>query len=85
MLRARESSRWLADVDQKRIDNLVKRGSAAQSELDERNNTLKVAIDQEKEAWAARVFWIFAIMALADLPLILIMKKSAARGGLAVH
>ena len=52
-LKARESSRWLAEVDQKRIDNLVKRGSATQSELDQRNNTLKVAIEQEKEAWAA--------------------------------
>ena len=52
-LKAQESSRWLAEVDQKRIDNLVKRGSATQSELDQRNNTLKVAIEQEKEAWAA--------------------------------
>ena len=30
-----------------------KRGSATQAELDQRNNTLKVAIEQEKEAWAA--------------------------------
>ena len=30
-----------------------KRGSATQSELDQRNNTLKVASEQEKEAWAA--------------------------------
>jgi membrane fusion protein (multidrug efflux system) len=52
-LRARESSRWLAEVDQRRIDNLVKRGSATQSELDQRNNTLKVAGEEEKEAWAA--------------------------------
>ena len=52
-LRARQSSRWLAEVDQKRIENLVKRGSATQAELDQRNNTLKVAIEQEKEAWAA--------------------------------
>ncbi len=31
----------------------MKRGSATQSELDQRNNTLKVAAEQEKEAWAA--------------------------------
>jgi hypothetical protein len=31
------------------------------------------------------IFWIFAIMALAALPLIFIMKKSVARGGLAAH
>ena len=30
-------------------------------------------------------FWVFAIMALAGLPLLLLMKKSVARGGMAVH
>ncbi len=50
-LKARQSSRWLAEVDQRRIDNLVKQGSATQSELDRRNNTLKEAVEQEKEAW----------------------------------
>jgi membrane fusion protein (multidrug efflux system) len=39
-LRARESTRKLAELDQGRIENLVKRGSASQSELDQRNNTL---------------------------------------------
>lgn len=52
-LKARQSSRWLAEVDQRRIENLVKRGSATQAELDQRNNTLKVADEQEAEAWAA--------------------------------
>ena len=52
-LKAQQSSRWLAEVDQRRIDNLVKRGSASQSELDQRNNTLKVAEEREKEAWEA--------------------------------
>ncbi|HWE37162.1 MAG TPA: HlyD family secretion protein [Isosphaeraceae bacterium] len=52
-LRARESSRWLAEVEQRRIANLVKRGSATQSELDQRDNELKVAIEREKEARAA--------------------------------
>ncbi len=51
-LKARQSSRWLAELDQHRIENLVRRGSASQSELDQRNNTLKVAAEQEKEAWA---------------------------------
>lgn len=52
-LQARQSSRWLAEVEERRIENLVKRGSATQSELDQRTNTLKVAVEQEKEAWAA--------------------------------
>ena len=52
-LKAQQSSRWLAEVDQKRLDNLVKRGSATQSELDQRNNALKVAVEREKEAWEA--------------------------------
>ncbi len=30
-------------------------------------------------------FWVFAIMGLAALPLILLMKKAVARGGLAMH
>ncbi len=30
-------------------------------------------------------FWVFSIMALAALPLVLLMKKSVAKGGLAVH
>jgi hypothetical protein len=30
-------------------------------------------------------FWIFTIMAMAALPLVLLMKKSVAKGGLAVH
>ena len=30
-------------------------------------------------------FWVFSIMALAALPLLLLMKKSVAGGGLAVH
>jgi len=52
-LRARESSLHLAEVDQKRVANLVRTGSATQSELDQRNNTLDVAREQVKEAWAA--------------------------------
>ncbi len=51
-LRARESSRALADIDQKRLANLVARGSATQAELDTRNNTLKNADEQVKVAWA---------------------------------
>lgn len=51
-LRARESSAWLAEVDQKRIENLVRRGSATQAELDQRNNTLKNAREEVAEARA---------------------------------
>ncbi len=63
-LRARQSSRGLAEVDQRRIENLVRRGSATQSELDQRNNTLKVATEQEREARAE----IQEIRALLGLP-----------------
>jgi len=52
-LRANQSSQKLAAVDQKRIENLVKQGSATQSELDQRNNTLDVANQRVKEAWTA--------------------------------
>ena len=50
-LRANQSSQKLAAVDQKRLENLVKQGSATQSELDQRNNTLDVANQRVKEAW----------------------------------
>jgi membrane fusion protein, multidrug efflux system len=50
-LRANQSSQKLAAVDQRRIENLVKQGSATQSELDQRNNTLDVANQRVKEAW----------------------------------
>ena len=50
-LKEQQSSRGLAELDQKRLDNLVKRGSATQSELDQRNNTLKVADEKVQEAW----------------------------------
>ena len=49
-LKARESNRSLAEVDQRRINNLVRRGSATQSELDTRNDTLKTADEQVKAA-----------------------------------
>ncbi len=51
-LRARESSLYLAEVDQQRLAHLARKGSATQSELDQRNNTLDVAGQQVKEAWA---------------------------------
>jgi membrane fusion protein (multidrug efflux system) len=51
-LRANQSSQELAELDQRRIANLVRQGSATQSELDQRNNTLRVAQERVKEAWA---------------------------------
>jgi hypothetical protein len=41
--------------------------------------------NQAREMAYLDAFWIFTIMAMAALPLVLLMKKSAARGGLAVH
>jgi multidrug resistance efflux pump len=52
-LKAAQSSRELARIDHRRIENLVRRGSATQAELDERNNRLKVAEEQVKSAQAA--------------------------------
>ena len=50
-LRSNQSSQNLAAIDQRRLENLVKRGSATQAELDQRNNTLDVANQRVKEAW----------------------------------
>ena len=52
-LHAQQSQEELARLDQRRLANLTSRGSASQSELDTRNNTLKVAEEQVKEAWAS--------------------------------
>ena len=52
-LRANESSRHLAELDQRRLANLVAKGSASQSELDQRNTTLDVANQRVKESKAA--------------------------------
>jgi membrane fusion protein (multidrug efflux system) len=51
-LKANQSSQYLADVDQRRLAALTQKGSATQSELDQRNNTLDVANQHVKEAWA---------------------------------
>ena len=52
-LRASQSSQHLAELDQARLKNLVTRGSASQSELDQRNNTLDMANQQVTESWTA--------------------------------
>jgi membrane fusion protein (multidrug efflux system) len=52
-LRANQSTQKLAALDQKRLENLVKQGSATQAELDQRNNTLDTANQRVKEAWTA--------------------------------
>ncbi len=41
--------------------------------------------NQAREMAYLDIFWIFTIMSLAALPLVLLMKKSVARGGLSVH
>jgi MFS transporter, DHA2 family, multidrug resistance protein len=41
--------------------------------------------NQAREMAYLDPFWIFAIMALAALPLVLLMKKSVAKSGLAAH
>ena len=51
VLRARQSSQHLAELDHRRVKELVTRGSATQSELDQRNNTLDNANQQVTQAW----------------------------------
>jgi membrane fusion protein (multidrug efflux system) len=51
-LKSQQSSQHLAELDQKRLANLTQRGSASQSELDQRDNTLDMANQRVKEAWA---------------------------------
>ena len=41
--------------------------------------------NQAREMAYLDPFWVFAIMALAALPLILLMKKAVAKGGVAMH
>jgi membrane fusion protein (multidrug efflux system) len=52
-LKSKQSTQHLAELDQKRLANLVSKGSASQSELDQRNNTLNTANEAVKEAWTA--------------------------------
>ena len=52
-LKAQQSTQKLAALDQKRLENLVRQGSATQAELDQRNNTLDVANQRVREAWTA--------------------------------
>ncbi len=41
--------------------------------------------NQARELAYLDIFWIFAIISLAALPLVLLMKKAVARGGVSVH
>jgi hypothetical protein len=41
--------------------------------------------NQAREMAYLDPFWVFAILALAALPLVLLMKKAVARGGVAMH
>ncbi len=52
-LKAAQSAEHLAELDQRRLDNLVRRGSATQAELDQRNNTLKSAQERVQASWQA--------------------------------
>ena len=52
-LRAAQSAQHLAELDQRRLNDLTRRGSASQSELDQRNNTLDQANQQVTESWTA--------------------------------
>ncbi len=63
------------------------RGGATQVVANEQSMGLLTQMVREQARVMAYLdaFWVFALMALAALPLILLMKKSVARGGLAVH
>lgn len=52
-LRSQQSSQHLAELNQRRLKDLVGRGSATQSDLDQRNNALDMANQSVTEAWTA--------------------------------
>ena len=52
-LKSRQASLQLARNNLSRGQELLPSGGISKEELDQRDNTLKVAIEQEKEAWAA--------------------------------
>jgi MFS transporter, DHA2 family, multidrug resistance protein len=76
-------ARWTDDFAQTRII----RGGVTQSVANDQAMGLLTQMVREQARVMAYLdaFWIFSIMALAALPLILLMKKSVARGGVAVH
>jgi MFS transporter, DHA2 family, multidrug resistance protein len=45
----------------------------------------RMVYNQAREMAYLDPFWVFAVMALLALPLVLLMKKAVAKGGLAVH
>jgi membrane fusion protein (multidrug efflux system) len=51
-LKSRQASLQLARNNLRRGEELLPSGGISKEELDQRDNTLKVAIEQEKEAWA---------------------------------
>lgn len=63
------------------------RGGVSQVMADEQGMGLltQMVHNQARQMAYLDAFWVFAIMALAALPLVFIMKKSVARGGLAAH
>jgi membrane fusion protein, multidrug efflux system len=52
-LKSRQASLELARHNFRRGEELLPSGGISKEDVDQRNNTLKVAIEQEKEAWAA--------------------------------
>ena len=52
-LKSRQASLGLARNNLARGEQLLPNGGIGKEEFDQRNNTLKVAVEQEKEAWAA--------------------------------
>jgi DHA2 family multidrug resistance protein len=63
------------------------RGGVTQSLADDQAMGLLAQMVREQARVMAYLdaFWIFSIMALAALPLLLLMKKSVAKGGLTAH
>jgi formylglycine-generating enzyme required for sulfatase activity len=51
-LKSRQATLELARITLRRGEELLPSGGISKEELDQRNNTLKVAIEQEKQAWA---------------------------------
>jgi membrane fusion protein (multidrug efflux system) len=66
--KSRQASLELARNNRRRGEELLPSGGISKEELDQRNNTLKVALEQEKEAWAAIQRTRAALGLAADVP-----------------
>ena len=75
--------RWIDYFAQTRMV----RGGVTRAVADEQGMGLltQMVHKQAREMAYLDIFWIFWVMALAALPLVFLMKKSVAKGGVSMH